>query len=683
MATKTKMLIDNADQPLKSSPVPLKTKKSTSPHYKLVKDIDPKKTNKEDSALTEKKTGGTQGTAGTITNIKGSACSTKKNSWETKGTSNKVINLDDAINPTLDIDDIPLDEDDILGGLKLDDLEIPIFLVRNKAFLLDDVKRRAGVYWCGLAKGAGRKSPDKVALWICSPLQIDSITNTEDGKYFGRLLRFIDTLGRERRWAMPMELLRGSCEELRGELLAAGVLIDPKNRTKLPEYILHQLPKSKITAATRTGWSQDGESFVFYDAIVGNNNIFFQSESLSHEGIAKTGGDYKQWQELAVLCTDNPVLMVSICVSLAGALLAKTHQDSGGVHLLGDSSIGKSTALSVGASVWGDNKFKRTWRATSNGMEGIAALLNDTCLCLDEVNEADPKDIGAIIYSLGNGIGKTRATRTGLARSVHRWRLSLLSTGERSINALMQEGGKKVKSGQLVRLLNIPVSREYGVFDNLHHFSDGREMADYFKTQCVKHYGHAGVKFVEHIIAQGDVDYYKILAKLEPHFKHNDPQAMRVASRFALYALAGEVAVAADILPWEQGSALTACIEMFDQWLKFRGSDATEQQQILSAVSDYILKYGDTKFTQKYCPVDEKPKLDRSGWWLDANDGRVYMFTSEGLREAGAGFDFNRILDALETEGWITEHDKGRRSKKTYIAGSTPNLYWIKPKHDD
>ena len=34
---------------------------------------------------------------------------------------------------------------------------------------------------------------------------------------FGRLLRFRNTVGRWREWAMPMELLRGSGDELRGE----------------------------------------------------------------------------------------------------------------------------------------------------------------------------------------------------------------------------------------------------------------------------------------------------------------------------------------------------------------------------------------------------------------------------------------------------------------------------------
>lgn len=235
---------------------------------------------------------------------------------------------------------------------------------------------------------------------------------------------------------MPMGLLRGSCEELRGELLEAGVEIDAKNRNHLPTYLQWRTPKNVITAATRTGWTAKGGAFVLHDRILGDEPVHFQSESLSSDGTARIGGDYRQWQELAALCEGNPVLMLSLCVSLAGPLLAKVHRDSGGVHWVGDSSIGKTTVLIAGASVWGGHDFKRTWRATSNGLEGAAALLSDTCLCLDEISEAEPREVGAIVYSLGNGTGKTRANRIGSARQAHRWRLSLLSTGERSITVV-------------------------------------------------------------------------------------------------------------------------------------------------------------------------------------------------------------------------------------------------------
>jgi len=379
------------------------------------------------------------------------------------------------------------------------------------------------------------------------------------------------------------------------------------------------------------------------------------------------------------------VLMLSQAVALAGPLLAKVHRDSGGVHRLGDSSIGKTTALCVGTSVWGGGDFRRTWRATSNGLEGIAAMLSDTCLCLDEINEADPREVGAIVYSLGNGTGKTRATRIGSARHVYRWRLTLLSTGERCIGAMMQEGNKQAKAGQLVRLLNIPAARQFGVFDDLHGFANGREMADYFKDQCAIHYGHAGIRFVEHVLTQEQTAFGPTLAAIETRFAHTDTMAARAASRFAQYAMAGELAIEADILPWRQGCVLDACLMMFEQWQTLRGSSggATEHKQILQNVADYILKHADAKFTDKTNP-DDKPRADRSGWYVDRHEGRVYLFTSAALKEAGGNYDFVRVLDALDAAGWTVERDTGKRSKKTAITGTgKQGLYWVLPGEDE
>jgi len=613
---------------------------------------------------------GTERTEGTTNNGVASPGSPEKNS---EGTGGIRFNSDDVID-----DPLPDADKNRVEQLSFDDLSMPCFIVKDDWFYLGG-KRKPGVWYCYETEGSKNKEPAQIALRICSPLYVVSVTNTENGKFFGRLLRFRNTLGCWINWAMPMELLRGSCEELRGELLAAGVEIEQRNRNHLATYLQWQVPKEVTTAATRTGWTAKGGAFVFHDRIIGTEKVHFQSESLSADGAVRTGGDYRQWQTMAALCASNPVLMVSVCVALAGALLVKVHRDSGGVHWVGDSSIGKTTALCVGASVWGGDDFKRTWRATSNGLEGVAALLSDTCLCLDEINEADPREVGAIVYSLGNGTGKTRATRIGSARQVHRWRLSLISTGERSISAMMQEGGKQAKAGQLVRLLNIPAARQFGVFDNLHHFDDGREMADYFKTECAKHYGHAGTKFVEHIIKQGNTDFGAILAKIETQFTHSDTQAARAASRFALYAMAGELAIEAGIVSWQEGMALDACKVMFSEWQSMRGTGATEHKQILQSVADYILKQGDTKFTDKNNPED-KPRADRAGWYIDKPGGRIYLFTSAALKEAGGNYDLNRILTALDSADWIIERDAGKRSKKTAITGvGKPGLYWIQP----
>lgn len=601
--------------------------------------------------------------------------STSKNTGVTSVTGVTAENFD--INETVN----PLhDANDELEKMSFSDLDMPCFIVKDDWFELGSVRRKSGVWYCYEKPAKYEEAPpQQIALRICSPLYLEATTNTECGKFYGRLLRFRDTLGRWREWAMPMELLRGSCEELRGELLAAGVEIDQQNRAKLPVYLQWQIPKQTFIAATRTGWTKNGNAYVFHDKVIGDENAFFQSESISSDGAAKSGGDYSQWQAMARLCDKNPVLMVSLCVSFSGALLAKVLRDSGGIHWVGDSSIGKTTALCVGASIWGGEEFKRTWRATSNGLEGVAALLSDSCLCLDEISEADPREVGAIVYSLGNGVGKTRANRIGSARAAHRWRLSLLSTGERSISAAMQEGGKQAKAGQLVRLLNISAARKHGVFDDLHHFGDGREMADFFKTQCTKHHGHAGVAFVEHLLKQEAANFGKVLADIEAKFSHTDGQAARAASRFAVYAMAGELAIEAGILQWQQGAALEACQIMFDEWNTMRGGNATEHGQILQNVHDYILKFGDTKFTDKAKP-DEKPRADRSGWFHHTPKGTVYLFTSAAIKEAGGSYDFKRVLDALDSAGWIVEYGQdGRRSKVTDVAGSKKKLYWILP----
>ena len=343
--------------------------------------------------------------------------------------------------------------------------------------------------------------------------------------------------------------------------------------------------------------------------------------------------------------------------------------------------------LNVGCSIWGGETFRRTWRATANGLEGAAAALNDTCLCLDEISEADPREIGSIVYALGNGTGKSRATRIGSARHVFRWRVSLLSTGEHTLAAHMAEGGKQPKAGQLVRLLNIQAARAFGVFNTLHHFPDGQKLADHIKTPCGRHYGHAGPLFIEALL-NDQRDFGDLLRKAEsrPAFDAEISQEARAASRFALYGLAGELAREYGILPWREGEAMDAAAEGYRVWREARGGGFTEDRQILQAVADFISRHGDSRFSRKAGEEEEQREpvvMRRAGWWIDLDDaGRVCLFTSEGLREATRGHDFTRTLAALDAAGWIHDHDKGgegKRAKKTAIGQRKHWLYWILP----
>lgn len=276
---------------------------------------------------------------------------------------------------------------------------------------------------------------------------------------------------------------------------------------------------------------------------------------------------------------------------------------------------------------------------------------------------------------------KAGLTGLGSARKGQRWKLVILSTGEMTVRAMMHDAGKQMKAGQEVRLLNVPSARRYGAFDCLHQFRDGRSMADHLKTVCNRHYGHAGPAFVEALL-KDDRDYGGELDAIiqAGQFRPEDSQSGRAAGSFALFGLAGELAAEWGILPWPEGTALTAAAECYQTWLKARGTGITGNRQILEAVSDFIAKHADSRFSQKGVFLDHGPVIhNRAGWWTETSYGeRVYLFNPPGLREATTGHDFNLALAASDQAGWIIDRDKDKRTKKTCTGHSKKDsLYWI------
>ena len=60
---------------------------------------------------------------------------------------------------------------------------------------------------------------DENSRWICSPLTVKALIRDKSSENWARLLEFSDADRLLHRWAMPMEMLKGSGEELRGEFI--------------------------------------------------------------------------------------------------------------------------------------------------------------------------------------------------------------------------------------------------------------------------------------------------------------------------------------------------------------------------------------------------------------------------------------------------------------------------------
>lgn len=100
-------------------------------------------------------------------------------------------------------------------------------------------------------------------FWVCSPLEIIAEKQTETGENYGRLLRWSDSKGRVKTWAMPAELVHGDGTELVKQLVSHGLLIGATRRhhDKLKNYINLSQPAETIICTTKLGWN--GDVFVF------------------------------------------------------------------------------------------------------------------------------------------------------------------------------------------------------------------------------------------------------------------------------------------------------------------------------------------------------------------------------------------------------------------------------------
>ncbi len=547
--------------------------------------------------------------------------------------------------------------------------------------LPDGSKLKPGVWHFTVKHGKGDAPTTLIQQWLCSPLHIEAVTFDGHDNNFGRLLRFKTTIGKWREWAMPMELLRGAGDELRGELLSMGVEIDPQaGRSLLAQYLQAKPPKRRIHCALQVGWC--GDSFVLPDMVIGPaaSDVIFQSGERGHDEHTRAG-TLAGWQsDISARAVGNPLLTVALSAAFAGPMLARCNGESGGLHFVGDSSTGKTSVIEAACATWGGANFRRSWRATANGMEGAAALFNDCLLALDEISECDPREVGAIVYALGNGRGKQRASRTGNARGVTRWRVMVLSSGERTIGTTMADGGYRAKAGQSVRLLDISAERRFGAWDELHGLPNGAAVADAIRRAAVVHHGHAGRAFLEKLTRDRH-DFCEILERFKalPIFSADsgEGQDKRTAGRFALIALAGELATEYGITGWPEGAAIEAAAEGFKAWRSTRGLGNDERRQILERVSGFIERHGDSRFSNADANIsDDAMRFNRAGWWRDDGTGRIYLFNAEGMREAVNGFDFKRALDTLQAAGALLKAD-GERAKAQRIGGRLVRLYQI------
>jgi uncharacterized protein (DUF927 family) len=361
------------------------------------------------------------------------------------------------------------------------------------------------------------------------------------------------------------------------------------------------------------------------------------------------------------------------------------NENSHGFHLPGASSVGKTLAALVAASVWGGPIH--SWRATDNAGENLASGANDGFLVMDELSQANGNAADAMAYMLGNGQGKSRMHRNATAKPITTWRLVFLSTGEVGLAEKLAEVGRKAKAGQSVRLIEIPADAGagHGLFETLHGFTGGDALARHLHAATERHQGHAIRQFLECVTKDPVALADRLKAAMADwqgrHVqKKVDGQVSRVAARFALVAAAGELAAAIGIVPWLDGEADRAAAVCFKAWLDRRGGvGSAEARAGVAQVQTFIESHGASRFVPIWESGEDPSKfINRAGYRRknSADEWEYYVFPHAWKDEICKGLDAAAVAKELSARGLLLRGTDDKSSKLVKIPGDDPARFY-------
>ena len=546
--------------------------------------------------------------------------------------------------------------------------------IPNGFALYDD-----GLYWLKVSNG------EEFPIFVSSPIKVVAQTCDEYDRNWGVIAELKDPKTNTHKIPLPMTLVNSDeCIKL---LSHRGLSITKAGSSKLNEFLVKSSPDKIIRNVSRLGWH--GDVYVLPDDTIGRGEeeVVYQSDGLIPDGF-EVNGSLDDWKrEVASLCEGNSRLVFAVSTAFASLLMGLTEEESGGFNFRCESSRGKTTMLIVAKSVCGSPKHLPRWRATANGLEGIAATFNHGLLVLDELSqllEENPKVAAEVVYMLGNGEGKQRANQSGGLATRKSWQLLYLSAGEVSLQGILEQNGYQVRGGQLVRFVDIPADpgQGYGVFDTTHQLSGGNEFSIHLKKQACSYYGSAMRAFLEAIAS----DKQSVLSELnsridefitELELDNADGQVQRVARRFALVAIAGEIATDKNITGWECGEATRAAKVCYQSWLEDRaGTEPHEETQALEQVKGILQRQADAKF------ISFNEYHNRQEIYGFRDHGQVgtrdfYVYPEAYRNELCRGLNSKYVTQILSSKGFLRTTPSNNTVLKR-VGGQSTRFYQIR-----
>lgn len=269
------------------------------------------------------------------------------------------------------------------------------------------------------------------------------------------------------------------------DLADYGIEVNTGNSALLVEYIadlvaLNDIPY--LQGSERCGWHE--EDFIPYTKkVVFDGEIDYKSTFAS----IKEEGNYDIWLKEVLECRKfSKVTQIAMAVSFASVLNEKVDVLPFILHLWGGTGSGKTVALMIAMSIWGDPEIGKLTRSLNNthvAMTRYAAFLKDLPFAGDELQTIKNRwaSFDELVMLLAEGVDRGRGKIDGGLHALKKWKCAFLFTGEEPITKA--NSGAGVKN----RVLEVEASEKI--------VEDGHRTASIVKSN----FGFAGQMFLKNL----------------------------------------------------------------------------------------------------------------------------------------------------------------------------------------
>ncbi|TBL63884.1 TOPRIM and DUF927 domain-containing protein [Hafnia paralvei] len=533
-------------------------------------------------------------------------------------------------------------------------------------------KRREGLYWIEPKLDSSTKEILEKESWLSTLVNVVGV-GEDDAERYLILAWTPEGTDKERIEAIPLRDIGE--KEGWARMKSGGMLITAKSglRSLLADHLQRSGNRELWSIANATGWQYG--AYIMPDAsIIGRPErpVLFNGRSAAAKGYC-VKGTVESWKgSVAKLAYRNPSMMLGIACALSAPLIGLAGADGFGVHLFGGSSAGKTTTANAASSIYGEpDALKLTWYSTALGLVNEAAAHNDGFMPLDEIGQGgNRRAVAESAYALFNGVGKIQGAKEGGNRDLKRWRAMAFSTGEIDLESYIRADGGKINAGQLVRLLNVPISKA----TEFHGYADGKAHADAMKDGYQNNFGAIGRKWIAYL-AENREQAVKIVRDSERRWLSLLPpeaseQVRHVASRFAI--LDAALRLSSDLTGWDESVSHDALLHSFNAWVSEFGMGNREAKAWVEQATAFLQQFG----LSRYLPYPDSdprdlPIKNLAGYRVTNRVTDVIAFHTWPTvfkDEIAAGANYTAFAQALADAGMLDKPSKGI-SKKTLSHG--------------